>query len=184
LIGAAARLRLWLLSCSRRRLDPELKPVTRNRRLCGARTRTGRACLVPARPNGRCRMHGGLATVEGHEHCLRRRVELPLRVSEERGCAAIWARFFFVAISRAGPEYAVVIDNHLLVLIRHLAEFIVHGREDDMPAPRRHIKMFRDFAIDPDDRAVIEKDQLSPLIIGNRAPPLRLGSIGARYAEQ
>ena len=28
-------------------------------RRCGAQTRSGRECLSPAMPNGRCRMHGG-----------------------------------------------------------------------------------------------------------------------------
>ena len=29
---------------------------------CGAKTRRGTACLSPAMPNGRCRMHGGPST--------------------------------------------------------------------------------------------------------------------------
>ena len=29
---------------------------------CGARTRKGPPCLAPARPNGKCRIHGGLST--------------------------------------------------------------------------------------------------------------------------
>ncbi len=29
---------------------------------CGARTRKGTACMAPAMPNGRCRMHGGKST--------------------------------------------------------------------------------------------------------------------------
>ena len=29
---------------------------------CGARTRSGKPCLGPAMPNGRCRMHGGPST--------------------------------------------------------------------------------------------------------------------------
>jgi hypothetical protein len=29
---------------------------------CGAKTRGGGACLCPAMPNGRCRLHGGLST--------------------------------------------------------------------------------------------------------------------------
>jgi len=36
--------------------DPRLAPR------CGAKTRRGNACLGPAMPNGRCRMHGGLST--------------------------------------------------------------------------------------------------------------------------
>lgn len=32
------------------------------KKLCGARTRKGPPCVAPARPNGRCRMHGGLST--------------------------------------------------------------------------------------------------------------------------
>lgn len=29
---------------------------------CGAKTRSGHPCKMLARPNGRCRMHGGLST--------------------------------------------------------------------------------------------------------------------------
>jgi hypothetical protein len=29
---------------------------------CGAKTRKGPACMAPAMPNGRCRMHGGAST--------------------------------------------------------------------------------------------------------------------------
>jgi hypothetical protein len=29
---------------------------------CGAKTRRGTRCQCPARPNGRCRLHGGLST--------------------------------------------------------------------------------------------------------------------------
>jgi len=29
---------------------------------CGAKTRKGSACMAPAMPNGRCRMHGGTST--------------------------------------------------------------------------------------------------------------------------
>jgi hypothetical protein len=29
---------------------------------CGAKTRGGPACMAPAMPNGRCRMHGGTST--------------------------------------------------------------------------------------------------------------------------
>lgn len=35
-----------------------LVPMHRSPR-CGARTRAATACLSPAMPNGRCRMHGG-----------------------------------------------------------------------------------------------------------------------------
>jgi hypothetical protein len=34
----------------------------RNAKKCGAKTRRATACLAPAMPNGRCRMHGGLST--------------------------------------------------------------------------------------------------------------------------
>jgi hypothetical protein len=37
-------------------------PVPEVKKLCGARTRKGPPCVAPARPNGRCRMHGGLST--------------------------------------------------------------------------------------------------------------------------
>jgi hypothetical protein len=30
-------------------------------RRCGARTRSGKLCLCPAMPNGKCRLHGGLS---------------------------------------------------------------------------------------------------------------------------
>lgn len=46
---------------------------------CGARTRRGTACLSPAMPNGRCRMHGGKScgpqTPEGLERSRRARLK-------------------------------------------------------------------------------------------------------------
>ena len=47
--------------------DPQVAPR------CGAKTRRGNGCQVPAMPNGRCRMHGGTSTgprtAEGLERC-------------------------------------------------------------------------------------------------------------------
>lgn len=45
---------------------------------CGAKTRRGSACLAPAMPNGRCRLHGGRSTgprtPEGLERSRRARL--------------------------------------------------------------------------------------------------------------
>jgi hypothetical protein len=40
---------------------------------CGAKTRKGTACLGPAMPNGRCRMHGGKSTgaPKGNQNALK-----------------------------------------------------------------------------------------------------------------
>ncbi len=40
---------------------PKPEPLLQHR-TCGARTRQGAACRQPAMANGRCRLHGGLAT--------------------------------------------------------------------------------------------------------------------------
>jgi len=42
--------------------------------VCGAKTRSGTSCRKPAKPNGRCRWHGGLSTgpltPEGRARCM------------------------------------------------------------------------------------------------------------------
>lgn len=54
----------------------EIKPMRaafQNAPRCGAKTRKGTACLGPAMPNGRCRMHGGKSTgaPKGNKNALK-----------------------------------------------------------------------------------------------------------------
>src|SRR5690242_1302364 len=55
--------------------NPPANPLTLPR--CGAKTRSGGACKRAARPNGRCRLHGGLSTgakTEAGREAIRRAI--------------------------------------------------------------------------------------------------------------
>lgn len=74
--------------------------------LCGARTRTGGACVAPGMRNGRCRMHGGASTgprtPEGLARCAAAATKHGRRNADARGQAALRgeARALSAALSR------------------------------------------------------------------------------------
>lgn len=58
---------------------PIWRPRKADRPRCGAKTRKGSPCHAPSRPNGRCRMHGGLSTGAKTSAGRQRIVEAQLR---------------------------------------------------------------------------------------------------------
>jgi hypothetical protein len=84
---------------------------------CGARTRSGKECLSPAMPNGRCRMHGGPSpgAPKGNKHALKHgrytALQNSLREQLSRSSSAVVRAG---PINRAGRRFESILPRSAL----------------------------------------------------------------------